>query len=63
MFQFNAWLSQYSGKAKEEDSIIRNAVQPIAVKILEIKFDCGFEYEHFSEPIHITGFLKLHKVV
>lgn len=38
-------------------------MQHIAVKVFEMKFDFGFKYEHFSEPIVVTGFLRLHKIV
>jgi len=27
-----------------------------------MKFDFGFRYENFSEPILIIGFLRLHKI-
>ncbi|GAB0182623.1 hypothetical protein GRJ2_000727600 [Grus japonensis] len=37
----------YSEKDKKEGSIIGNEMQHIAMKIFKMRFDFGFNYEHF----------------
>lgn len=57
------FISHYIKKKKKKGSVIRNVKQHIAVKIFDMKFGFGLKYEHFSVPILLIRFLRLHQAL